>query len=150
MTQKELAKFDALRIEMDELDKRRIRQIEELRATVRRRKDENELLVKERDDLLMHKASRDSQIACLLRELCPDIKPYPSMNEARDRIKRAEQAEASLLVLREQVDKARKALEEYAEHVEWRMWDGNVVAADMRDLSSTLQPNPSEKATSKS
>jgi hypothetical protein len=44
MTLKELAKFDALRIEMDELDKRRLRQIEELRSDRARLEGEHERL----------------------------------------------------------------------------------------------------------
>jgi hypothetical protein len=60
---------------------------DDAQAALARVEGEHERLKAERDDLLMHKASRDSQLACLLRELCPDITPYPSMNEARDRIK---------------------------------------------------------------
>ena len=52
--------------------------------------------------------TRDSQLATLLRELCPDITPYPSMNEARDRIKALQAQQARVSAIREVVEELKQ------------------------------------------
>lgn len=94
----------------------------------------------------LERETRDSQLGTLLRELCPAVTPYPSMNEARDRIKALEAVEALLETRTQELETAREAIEDRKEDARLAAETIGYVGSQLFEARSLLETSTQELA----